>query len=286
MTGQEFWKAGRLDDAIEAQTAQVKTHPSDPESRYLLFAFLCFAGNLERADKQLDALGVQDTKLEAGSMIYRNLLASEAERRRVWRDGASPLMPPDAPSWMQTRLEAIRASAAGDAGAAESAIAAARAGERTMSGKADGRRFEAILDIDDFLEPVLEAFAGGRYLWIPFERIRSLELTEPKHLLDLLWATAKLTDADGTIADVHLPALYVDSPQGPSDALRLGRATDWPDAPGGCRGRGQKVLFLAAPQGKPDPEPDDAEVSLLSLRSLEIGGAAASAAGDESEAEG
>ncbi len=267
MTGQELWKEGRLTEAVEAQTAHVKAHPTEAEGRYLLFAFLCFQGELDRADRQLDALGVQDPKLEAGSMIYRNLLASEAERRRVWHEGALPLLPPEPPEWVNHRLEAVGCASKGDAASSLSALEEARRREGAARGTWNGSAFGAILDTDDFLEPILEIFAGGRYLWLPFENVRELEISEPTHLLDVLWVPAKLTDATGITADVHLPALYPDTHEGPSDGMRLGRATEWIEGPAGNRGRGQKIFFLAAA----DEEGEDEEKALLDIRALEIG---------------
>jgi type VI secretion system protein ImpE len=275
MTGQDLWKEGRLDDAIAAQTAWVKAHPTEAEGRYLLFAFLCYTGDLDRADRQLDALGIQDPKLEAGSMVYRNLLASEAERRRVWRKGDEPLLPPDPPPWTKHRLEAIRAAREGEPGAVAAALEAARSAEGEVAGRCDDTAFSAILDTDDFLEPVLEVFAGGRYLWLPFERIRSLEIDDPKHVLDLLWIPAKLEDAEGTTADIHLPALYPDSHDSSGDGLRLGRATEWTETAGASRGEGQKILFLAAGDGD-----EDAERPLLSIRRLTLGAGADEPAAD------
>ena len=38
MDARELFQSGRLDEAITAQTAEVKDHPTDPERRYLLCA--------------------------------------------------------------------------------------------------------------------------------------------------------------------------------------------------------------------------------------------------------
>ena len=265
MTGHDLWQEGRLAEAVAAETADVKAHPTQPEPRYRLFAFLCFQGDLVRADRQLDALGVQDQKLETSTSIYRNLLASEAERRRVWNEGADPLLPPDAPEWIGRRLDSIRAAAAGEEDRARSAREAARTGETGATGRCGDFEFAAVLDTDDFLEPVLEVFAGGRYLWLPFDHVKHLEIQVPRHVLDVLWPSAKITDRGGQTADVHLPALYPGSHEGPSDGVRLGRTTEWYEWGGGRRGRGQKVLFLSAAGGG-----EDSECAILSIRDLSV----------------
>ncbi len=266
-----MFHAGRLADAVQAATAEVKSSPLDAESRYRLFAFLCFAGDLERADRQLDAIGAQDAQIEVGSRIYRHLLAAEMNRRKAFGGGAEPLLPPDAPLHAVRRREALGAIRSNDAAGAAKLIDAAAEASPALEGTADGRAFTALRDSDDLLASVLEVFAGGRYLWLPFERIRSLTISPPRTLLDLVWASAELEDADGTRANVHVPALYPGSFESPVEAIRLGRATEWPEVGGLARAAGQRILdasFRDGTAGVPG------EIPILALRSLVIAGGA------------
>jgi type VI secretion system protein ImpE len=278
VTAQELFQAGRLGDAVQAMTAEVKANPTDVERRYRLFAFLCFAGELERADRQLDALGAQDPKLEMSSRVYRNLLASEMMRRQAFEAADAPMLPPGAPDHATMRKEALEAIRAKDSAAAARLLDSAAAVSPDLAGTADGRRFTSLRDADDLLASVLEVYAGGRYLWLPFERIRTLSFTAPKHVLDLLWASATLEDADGTSASIHVPALYPGSFASGVDPIRLGRATDWNGSGGVQRGCGQRILDASFEDAGPSDEP--AEIPLLSLRSLELAapGPSASAA--------
>ncbi|MGA9389246.1 MAG: virulence protein SciE type, partial [Candidatus Sulfotelmatobacter sp.] len=57
MNGQELYRAGHLNDAIKAVSAEVRDNPTDARRRVFLFELLCFAGEYERADKQLEVLG-------------------------------------------------------------------------------------------------------------------------------------------------------------------------------------------------------------------------------------
>ena len=166
MLAQELVKEGHLAEAIETQLAEARSFPADEDRRHLLFTILALAGDLERATLQVDALGALGPRLEPWAGIYRGLLAAEAERRRAHRDGASPLLPKDVPPQLAKRVEALAALRAGDARAAESALAAA-AGPPAR-GRVDGVPFTAISDADDALGATLEVFAGGRYLWVPF----------------------------------------------------------------------------------------------------------------------
>jgi len=264
MTAQELWKSGRLAEAVEAQTSEVRTHPSDPEGRYFLFALLCFAGDLERASRQLDALGVGDERLQGSARIYRNLLASEADRRRAFAGEGRPTIPEDAPDSLRRRVDALAASRGDDGARVAGLLEEAVRAELPVAGRADGAAFERLCDTDELLGPTLEVFAGGRFVIVPFSRLRRLEISEPRHVLDLLWAPARLLDAEGTDASVHLPVLYEGTHAAEADGIRLGRGTEWYEAGPAVRGRGQKVLTLT---GSGLAEEDR---SILSIRELAI----------------
>ncbi|HMB71712.1 MAG TPA: type VI secretion system accessory protein TagJ [bacterium] len=267
MSAQELWKDGRLEDAVESQIAEVKANPSDPERRYLLFALVCFQGDLEKAARQLDAIGIQDERLQNGTLIYHNLLASEAERRRVHQGDGEPLVPAAELPALAARVAAVGALARGDAAEAATRLGEAGEQETAVAFRVDDREVNGVEDTDELLGPNLEIFAGSRYLLLPFDRIRTLEMQEPQHLLDLLWIPAELEDTDGTAASVHLPALYPDSHEG-QVPLRLGRGTEWKEVHGVVRGRGQKVLAL---NGDGDPENDRALLSVRKIERIESG---------------
>ncbi|MFN8179160.1 MAG: type VI secretion system accessory protein TagJ [bacterium] len=264
MSAQELWKSGRLAEAVEAQTSEVRSHPADPERRYFLFALLCFAGDLERASRQLDALGVGDERLQGAARIYRNLLASEADRHRAFTGEGKPTIPEDAPESLRQRVEALGASHDGDGGKVAALIEHAVSAEPAVSGTVDGSPFAHLADTDELLGPTLEVFAGGRYVLMPFSRLRRLEVPAPQHVLDLLWVPARLVDADGTDANVHLPVLYEGSHAAAAEPIRLGRGTEWYETGPVVRGLGQKVLTLT---GSGLAEDDR---SLLSVRELTI----------------
>jgi type VI secretion system protein ImpE len=265
-SAQDLYDAGRLADAIKAQSEDVRSHPADPERRFVLFTLLAFDGDLARAARQLDALGVSGAggAIEMRSLLCRGLLAAEEERRAVWDGRAAPLLPPDTAPPLERRLAALARLRAGDATGVERALAESNAGLRPVGGKLNGRDFAQIRDSDDFCAPVLEVFAQGRCLWLPFDQIRRLEIEPPQSLLDLLWTPARLLDARGNDANVTLPALYAGSHADADDRLRLGRVTEWRDAAGvAARGVGQKVLLTAGVEGED-------EWSLLDVRTLEI----------------
>lgn len=264
MTADELFREGRLSDAIALQNERVRSKPTDQDSRFLLFTLLCFGGELERAEKQLDVLVTQDERIQAGSLVFRSLLASEMERRLVYSGRSKPVLPPDAPAWSEARIEALSLVHRGEYADAERKLDEAIAATPAHSGKLDGVPFDGLRDTDDVLGSVLEVFAGGRYLWLPLDHIRRLEIRPPATALDTLWVPASLDDADGESAQVHLPVLYAGTADQEDEALRLGRRTEWLERGELYAGIGQRVLMTASDAGT-------AEHPLLEIRVLEIG---------------
>lgn len=265
MDAHERYREGDLRGAVEAQIEHVRTHPTDARGRSFLFGLCCVEGDLERAERQLEALGSLDPSLDAGLQVYRHLLHSEAARRDAWRGVGSPMLPPNAPAECELRLQAFTHYVAGALDEAARLFEEAAEQAPLLPGKLNGEPFDALREGDDLLASVLEVYAGGRYLWVPWSRIHSLEVREPASVTDLLWAPARLVDTDGTEASVYLPAIYVGSYGEDEPKLRLGRSTAWQEAgPCGARGLGQRLLL--AYRGD-----DEREEPLLGIRHLEIG---------------
>lgn len=65
MQAKELLDAGRLTAAIEQLGQEVKARPADTQRRTFLFELLCFAGEYDRAKRQLDGLA-----LGAGQRIF------------------------------------------------------------------------------------------------------------------------------------------------------------------------------------------------------------------------
>ena len=203
--------------------------------------------------------------MERAKAVYINLLASEQERRAVFRHGAQPLLPPDPPAHLTLRLAALADLTAGRADEAAQKLEAAVADLPPARGTINGQSLTAWRDLDDLLGSVLEVFAGGRYMWLPLERIRSLSIDPPSHLLDLLWLPVDLVDVHGASTSVHVPVLYDGSSEGEDPRTSTGAITEWADQGAEIlRGRGQRLLAFAGGDG------DVRELPLLELRSVEL----------------
>ncbi|TFG87148.1 MAG: avirulence locus temperature-dependent protein secretion protein [Gemmatimonadales bacterium] len=260
----EALQRGMLTEAVAEAITAVKANPTDAESRYRLFALLAFSGDLHRARKQLEALGMGDEQMERAKAVYINLLAAELERRAVFHHGTPPLMPPDPPSHLTLRLAALADISAGRFEDAAAKLELAVEDLPAQNGTINGQAFAGWRDLDDLLGSVLEVFAGGRYMWLPLERIQSLEIKPPSHLLDLLWLPVDLIDVHGASTAVHVPVLYIGSNEGQDPRTATGGITEWYDQ--GCgilRGRGQRLLGWAGSDGELQ------ELPLLELRTVE-----------------
>src|SRR6476469_7172029 len=96
MNPQELYRAGHLTDAIKALSAELRENPTDVRRRTFLFELLCFAGEYERADKQLEVLGQAGPNSELGVLLYRSALYAERQRHDLFERGEFPATEDDA----------------------------------------------------------------------------------------------------------------------------------------------------------------------------------------------
>jgi type VI secretion system protein ImpE len=216
MNPQELLRAGKLNEAIQSLGAEVRENPTDKKRRTFLFELLCFAGEFDRAAKHLGVLGQDGVDAETGALLYRSALAAERKRQLFFGNGA------------------------GSDGAGPTI---------TLTGKINGRPFTTLEDADPRIGPRLEVFVAGEYLWLPFEHISSLTIEAPRYLRDLLWATGHIVAGPAAkgqeFGEILLPVLCPYSFRDASDAVKLGRTTEWRPVEGGVEApTGQKLLVV------------------------------------------
>ena len=270
MSASDFFKAGKLQDAIDAQLKEVKAAPADHGKRLFLFELLSFAGDLDRARRQIDAVNYGEMERDTAVLAYRKILDSEQARRRLFSEGLTPqfLAPP--PEHVQLRLEAVNRLREGRPTEAAEVLARAAAATPAVPGKLNGKAFNSLRDADDLLAGILEVFSQGNYFWLPLEQIDTVSMNAPKYPRDLLWAPAHLEVREGPAGDVFLPALYAGSHEHQDNQVKLGRSTDWKSAEGGpVLGAGLRTFLV-----------DDDATTLLEWRQLEISGIAAGPASE------
>jgi type VI secretion system protein ImpE len=230
MNAGELFKAGKLQEAIDAQVQEVKANPGDQNKRNFLFELFAFAGDLERARRQLEALTYSEVELEGARQQYRDLLDAEAKRREVFQGRARPQFFLEPPEHAKRRLEALPFVHNHQLAEARALLAEANQMAPSLAGELNGSAFQGLSDYDDRFATVLEVMFKGVYGWVPLEQIASLVAAAPRLPRDLLWFPARLVLRDGTTGEVFLPVLYPFSHAEPSDLIRLGREVDWKNA--------------------------------------------------------
>src|SRR6185295_16560353 len=108
MTAKECYQAGRLKEAIEKTTEDIKADPADQRARVFLFELLCFSGDLTRAQKQLDAITASEVDAEIAVARYHNLLAAEAVRRDVFSGKVPPRIQEPVPEYAASYIDAVK----------------------------------------------------------------------------------------------------------------------------------------------------------------------------------
>lgn len=262
MSANDLYRAGKLQQAIDEQTQVVKASPGDQAKRLFLFELLAFAGDLDRAKRQIEAVHYSEMELETAVLGYRRLMDAEEMRRRVFREAVMPqfLVPP--PEHVGKRLQAVAQLKDGNLAETAKLLAEADAMTAPVTGTLNKKPFTALRDADDLFGPILEVMAQGAYYWVPLEQIDALGANEPKVPRDLIWFPANISMRDGPSGDVFLPALYPGSHEHADDQVRLGRMTDWKTPEGGpVQGVGLRV-FLAGEDGV--NLPDWRELQILS----------------------
>jgi len=240
MNPQELYKAGRLSDAIKALGAELRDNPTDVKRRTFLFELLCFAGEWERADKQLEVLGEAGPQSEMGVLLYRSALFAERQRHDLFERGELPAEQEDPTV--------------------------------DRAGVANSKTFTYFSDADPRTGARLELFAAGNYLLLPLEHVASIQIPSPTRLRDLIWTPAAVRTTPsfkGTeLGEVLLPVLAPFSWRHPDEAVRLGRMTVW-EKPDGYEYQvpfGQKMWMV-----------DEEEIPFLELHALEFNPASVAA---------
>ncbi len=168
MNAHELYRAGKLGQAVEAQSAEVRAHPADLERRCFLAELLCIAGDLDRADTQLGTIERMEARAGPALALLRQLVRAEKARREVHREGRVPefLGPPGEAE--QLGLRALVALRAGDLAGSAAACARAEELRAELPGTSAGRAFDDFRDLDDVHAGHLELLTRtGKYYWVP-----------------------------------------------------------------------------------------------------------------------
>lgn len=226
----DLLKAGKLSEAIQSVIAVIRDHPTDDKARTFLFELLCFTGDFDRAEKHLDALIENKTETIHGAILYKAAIHAQKTRNTFFSE------------------KEYKNSAADTA--------------PVVSCKINGKEYKTVSDCDPRVGARLEIYAGGGFMWIPFQHIERIETEQPRRLRDLLWLPARLITGpafkETDLGDVLLPVLTPEATGDESELVKLGRETYFAlDDDGNEIPVGQKMLLA-----------DGEEIPLLEAREI------------------
>lgn len=260
-TSLDAFNAGRLHDAVQAAIEEVREAPSDVDQRWMLASLFCFEGNLERADTHLQTILSSAPDLAAEVLLFRNLLRGETARRQCFEEGRVPAFPEPPTEPLKDLLRAMTHLAAGESDAAAKLLQQIATAQPTLKGECNDAPFEGFRDWDDVMATVFEVITvNGDYYWLNMDQLREIRFEPIAEPRDMLWRPAQITSYDHETLSVYFPALYPGSSKDSDDAIRLGRAADWTETPGGImRGKGVRSFLVG-----------DETVSLPDIQTLRL----------------
>lgn len=246
-----------LGQLYEEARTRVQANPGDVRVRSALWQILAAQGEFHRARKQLDALVQLDSSWTLEVQACHGLLAAEETRKLVFDGKQAPVCIGTPPPWFGSLAAALPLLAAGETQAARPLLVQVREAAAARSGQLNTHPFEWICDGDARLGPCLEVVVQGRYFWLPWESVKSLEMRPPTEIRDRLWQHALLQVTDEGPIEVFINARY---PAPGNDAEAMARLTTW--EPIGDQlyvGSGQKTLMT-----------NETEVGYLDIRKLVV----------------
>lgn len=258
MRAEDLLHGGNLAEALSELQGRVRKAPADAKLRIFLFQLLCIQADWPRALAQLKLCGELDPSAAPMVQTYREAIACEMLRERVFAGTTAPLVFGEPSRWIALLIEALKPLAAGDAARAAALRAEAFALAPPSPGQADGTEFAWIADGDMRLGPVLELIVNGKYYWAPFATLASLSFDEPQDLRDRVWTPVEIRWANGGEVMGFVPTRYPGAAAATGDEIRLARVTEWVDA-------GQET-FIG--QGQRQLVTDAADLAIMDIRRL------------------
>ncbi len=253
-------KQGNLEDALATLQADVRNDPANSGHRIFLFQLLCVTGQWDRALTQLNTAAEMNNDALLMAQAYREVLQCERFREEVFAARKAPLVFGDPPAWIGLILQSLQHSSKGEGGAAKELVLKALDSIDERPGTIDDTAFSWLSDADMKLGPVMEAIIDGKYYWVPYSNISTVEFPEPADLRDLIWLPANFTWTNEGTSVGFVPARYcVEHAQSDSSAL-LARKTEWIDIGDDFyTGVGQRTFTSG-----------DADYSMLSTRKIQF----------------
>lgn len=240
-------RSGDPRGALETLKQEVRKAPRDARLRTFLFQLFCLFGEWDRAVTQLTAAAELDPLALPMAQAYRAAIRCEILRTKVFAGERTPTVFGQPESWMSLLVEANRVLASGHTEEAAALRENAFEQAPAAGGTIDGEAFEWLADADPRLGPMLEAMVDGKYYWVPFHRLRTLDIEAPEDLRDQVWMPARFVWGNGGESFGFVPTRYPGSHAASDPALVLARRTEWQDRGSDWfLGLGQRMLATDA----------------------------------------
>ena len=242
----ELFNAGKLVEAIEAARDHVKSKPTDYGARLIFAELLCFQDEFERADKQLETVFMQSAEMNLATGVHRQLIRAATERASVFNEGAVPSFLAPIDGIVETQLKVLTLFRGGQGEeAAELLDETVETYVGQLACTAGDDEFVGFRDLDDRVAACLEVFTtAGKYYWIPWHRLISVQFQPVKRPRDLLWREASISVRQGPDAIVYVPTRYFGTTADDGEDAMLSRATLWNEGPGLATGIGQRLFAI------------------------------------------
>ncbi len=270
--GDQF-RNGNLETALANAKEYVRDNPECEQGRSLLLQLYLFAGEFDKASRQLDVLELNH-QADPASFINLKLIAeminAAITRREFFRQVTElPLMFEEDKPWLEPAYQLLSAFQTGalEAGQVEQLLDQARQEFNFSCLTQDDPEAGLLIEPDDMTAPLLEVFTPkSGYSWLAWHNISSVEFFPYEKPIDLMFRRALIKrvgdDPSASPMPVYIPVVYAQTPLTDTNAS-MGRVTDWvaSEATGLVQGIGQKCLLVG-----------DELVPLLQIRSLERAG--------------
>jgi type VI secretion system protein ImpE len=240
---------GELEETLTQLQETVRSDPSNAKHRVFLFQLLAVMGQWDRALTQLNVAGELDASTLAMVQTYREALLCEGLRADVFAGKRSPVVFGKPEQWIALLLESLSLMADGQYAKSQDVrnqafdLAPATSGIIGDPSSPDSETFQWIADADSRMGPVLEAIINGRYYWVPFHRIQSINIEVPADVRDMVWMPAYFTWANGGETVGLIPTRYPGSEESEDKLVRLAQKTIWQELDNGLyQGMGQRMF--------------------------------------------
>lgn len=232
-----------MQDALQDLQDHIRKQPENSRYRTFLFQLLVILGEWDRALTQLNVVSNLEPSAWPMLHIYSEAIQCEALRGEIFAGRRRPLLLGEPPEWIAMSLESMRLMGEGEYDHALAMRDEAFELAPESTGSINGQPFQWIADADACLGPVIEVILNGRYYWVPYQQIKTIDVVEPKDLRDLVWLPAQFTWTNGGQAHALIPVRYAGSESNQDSFIKLSRKTEWSELADGIhRGAGQRVL--------------------------------------------